>query len=109
MNVKDLIVLARPHQYVKNTFIFLPIFFGLQIDNLDLLINSFIAFVAFSFSASAIYILNDYHDREEDRKHPTKKLRPLAAGSVSETSAITLMVALFVLGTALMAVLSIKA
>lgn len=109
MNTKDLIVLVRPQQYVKNVFIFLPIFFGMQIANTQFLINALFAFIAFSLSASAVYILNDYRDCEEDRKHPVKKLRPLAAGTVSLKSAMFLMVCLFALGTGLMAVLSYKA
>lgn len=109
MNLKDLIILARPHQYVKNTFIFLPIFFGLQITNTQFLLNAFIAFIAFSLTASSLYILNDYHDREEDRKHPVKKLRPLASGAVTTQAAMVFMVILFVSGMTLMAALSLQA
>lgn len=109
MNLKDLIILARPHQYVKNTFIFLPIFFGLQITNTQFLLNAFIAFIAFSLTASSLYILNDYHDREEDRKHPVKKLRPLASGAVTTQAALVFMVILFVSGMTLMAALSLQA
>lgn len=109
MNLKDLIILARPHQYVKNTFIFLPIFFGLQITNTQFLLNAFIAFIAFSLTASSLYILNDYHDREEDRKHPVKKLRPLASGVVTTQAALVFMVILFVSGMTLMAALSLQA
>lgn len=109
MNLKDLIILARPHQYVKNTFIFLPIFFGLQITNPQFLLNAFIAFIAFSLTASSLYILNDYHDREEDRKHPVKKLRPLASGAVTTQAAMVFMVILFVSGMTLMAALSLQA
>ena len=109
MNLKDLIILARPHQYVKNTFIFLPIFFGLQITNPQFLLNAFIAFIAFSLTASSLYILNDYHDREEDRKHPVKKLRPLASGAVTTQAALVFMVILFVSGMTLMAALSLQA
>lgn len=109
MNIKDLVVLIRPHQYVKNVFIFLPVFFGLQITNAHLLLNTLLAFIAFSLSASAVYILNDYHDREEDRKHPVKKLRPLAAGTVSVNTALVLMACLFLVGIALMGYLSLQA
>lgn len=109
MNIKDLIVLVRPQQYVKNVFIFLPIFFGMQIANTQFLLSALLAFIAFSLSASAVYILNDYRDREEDRKHPVKKLRPLAAGTISVKSALFLMGCLFAFGTGLMAVLSMKA
>ena len=109
MNVKNLIILARPHQYVKNGFIFLPIFFGLQISDTHLLLNAFIAFAAFSLSASAIYILNDYRDREEDSRHPVKKYRPLASGVVPVKQAFVLMAFLFVAGAGLMASLSLQA
>lgn len=109
MNIKDLIILARPHQYIKNTFIFLPIFFGLQITNTQYLLNAFIAFIAFSLTASSLYILNDYLDREEDSKHPVKKLRPLASGAVTTQAALILMVILFVSGMSLMTMLSFQA
>jgi len=52
----------------------MPFFFAGQITDLELLLNAFIAFVAFSISASAIYILNDFQDIEEDRKHPKKNI-----------------------------------
>jgi len=88
----------RPHQYVKNLFIFLPLFFALKITNTELLFNAFIAFIAFSISASAIYILNDYHDIEEDKQHPKKKKRPLASGAINKSQAIIIMMLLFVAG-----------
>lgn len=109
MNLKDLIILARPHQYIKNTFIFLPIFFGLQITNTQFLLDALVAFIAFSLTASSLYILNDFHDREEDRKHPLKKSRPLASGAVTGKSALTFMAILFISGMALMASLSLHA
>jgi 4-hydroxybenzoate polyprenyltransferase len=109
MKVKSLVILARPQQYVKNTFIFLPIFFGLQISNVPFLLNALMAFIAFSFTASSLYILNDYLDREEDRKHPIKKSRPIASGDVSAKSALIFMLVLFVLGMSLMVSLSLYA
>ena len=87
--------LLRPQQYVKNLFIFVPLFFALQIFNSVYLFNAFIAFIAFSMSASAVYILNDYLDIEEDRKHPKKKLRPLASGAVNKGIALVIMVLLW--------------
>lgn len=99
----------RPQQYTKNIFIFLPIFFALKITNPSLLFNAFIAFIAFSFMASAIYTLNDYHDIEEDQKHPKKKHRPLAADLISKPQAIIIMFVLGLLGFSLMAILSWKA
>ena len=99
----------RPHQYIKNLFIFLPPFFALKITDTDLLLNAFIAFIAFSLTASAIYTLNDYHDIEEDKQHPKKKYRPLASGAINKSQAVIIMSVLFVLGFTLMASLSLKA
>jgi len=109
LKLSALLKLMRPHQYIKNLFIFLPLFFALQITNLELLTNVFIAFVAFSLSASAIYTLNDYYDIEEDRQHPKKKNRPLASGAISKPQSIVIMAVLAICGFTLMATLSIKA
>ena len=77
----------RPGQWTKNLFIFLPLFFALQFNNFHLLAKTGLAFALFCLLASATYIFNDYHDREEDKGHPGKKSRPLAAGRVSTKSA----------------------
>ena len=109
MQLSELIKLMRPHQYIKNLFIFLPLFFALKITHIELLSNAFIAFIAFSLTASAIYTLNDYHDIEEDKLHPKKKHRPLASGSISQSQAIIIMSVLSIAGFVLMASLSLKA
>jgi len=108
-NIKDILRLIRPHQYIKNLFIFMPLFFAGQIGNTDLLLNVVIAFIAFSLTASAIYVLNDYHDIEEDKQHPKKKHRPLASGAISKTQAIIIMPVLLMAGLTLMFSLSLKA
>ena len=107
--MKNILILIRPHQYVKNFFIFLPLFFAGQILNPALAINALLAFIAFSFSASAIYILNDYYDIAEDRLHPNKKNRPLASGAVSKKTAILLMLLLAASGIYLMFTVSTQA
>lgn len=84
------IILLRPHQWIKNFFIFAPLFFTFAFDTKSLT-TVFIGFFLFSLTASSIYILNDYHDIAEDRAHPTKKNRPLASGAVSKRTAIMLM------------------
>lgn len=86
--------LLRIEQWVKNLFVFLPLFFSGNITHLDLLIKSIFAFVIFSFTASSIYIINDYSDIESDRKHPQKKNRPLASGLISKSSARVILVLL---------------
>lgn len=91
--MKQIIILLRLHQWIKNIFIFAPFFFTFNF-NTDLLMILSIGFILFSFAASGIYILNDYHDIAEDRLHPTKKNRPLASGAVSKHTAVVLMVGL---------------
>ncbi len=109
LKISALIKLMRPHQYIKNFFIFLPLFFAMKITDTSLLLNAVIAFIAFSLTASAIYTLNDYHDIEEDRQHPKKKDRPLASGDISKSQAIVIMAVLGIAGFSLMALLSVKA
>lgn len=96
--MRSYITLLRPYQYVKNLFIFLPLFFGQKIFEIDLLSKTFVAFVAFSLIASAVYIFNDYHDVEADRSHPIKKNRPLASGAIAVRTALALMIILLVGG-----------
>lgn len=100
--------LMRPHQWVKNIFILLPTFFGLRIMEMNTFLEAFVGLAAFSIIASGVYILNDWRDIAVDRLHPKKKHRPLAAGSVPVSGALTLMVLLMVGGLALMAFYDIK-
>jgi len=109
MKITSLISLMRPHQYIKNLFIFLPLFFALKITDTGLLLNAIIAFIAFSLTASAVYTLNDYHDIEEDKQHPKKSNRPLASGAISKIQAIIIMGVLSGVGIVLMYSLSVQA
>jgi len=109
MDLSSTIKLMRPQQYIKNLFIFLPLFFALKITETNLLFYDFIAFIAFSLMASAVYILNDYQDMEEDREHPTKRFRPLASGVISRAQAVRIMLLLVFIGSILMIPLSLKA
>lgn len=92
------IALLRPHHWIKNSFIFLPLFFAGEVFNIGKLFDCFAGFFAFSFIASSIYVVNDYMDIENDRKHPDKCTRPLASGAVSKNSAITLFLITFFIG-----------
>lgn len=78
----------------------MPLFFGLQITNVRLLMMTVIAFALFSMTASSLYIFNDYFDCENDKKHPAKKDRPLASGAVSKKTAAVLWVVLTASGLA---------
>ena len=90
--------LLRPKDWAKNSFLFLPLFFGREIFNMSLLIPVCFGFIAFSCIASSIYIINDYRDREDDRKHPVKCKRPLASGAVSPSSALVICGLLIIAG-----------
>lgn len=90
--------LIRPHQWIKNLFIFIPAFFSRDLfkaDNFQILC---IGFVSFCLIASSIYILNDYKDVDADRQHPDKKHRPLASGKIQVFAALSLMTILAILG-----------
>lgn len=88
---------VRPHQWVKNAFVFLPLFFNGALFNSDKFVVTVAAFFAFSFAASAIYCLNDIMDIEADRSHPKKCNRPLASGILSKSFGWVMMGFLFVL------------
>lgn len=74
--------MLRVHQWLKNVLIFISLFAAHEFGNLDAWISLCLAFFAFSFCASSVYIVNDLFDLESDRVHPRKKLRPLASGVV---------------------------
>jgi len=99
--LKAYLHLARPHQYLKNGFIWLPIFFGYQITAPHAVFLTLLAFGAFCLMSSTIYIINDFRDREEDRRHPVKKNRPLANGTVSAKEALWIGLTLFSVSLAL--------
>ncbi|MFV9474288.1 decaprenyl-phosphate phosphoribosyltransferase [Advenella sp. RU8] len=89
-----LIKLIRPHQYLKNSFVFIGPLFAHQWD-LSTLYESMMTFAAFCAMASAVYILNDLVDVETDRAHPIKCKRPIASREISPHRAKMLLVALF--------------
>lgn len=106
--LKSIIKLSRPQQYVKNLFIFLPLFFVGKILDLDLLYNAFISFISFSFCASAVYIFNDYLDVDADKNHPKKKYRPIASGLVSKLEAFFLIVFFLIISFTIQFTISIN-
>jgi decaprenyl-phosphate phosphoribosyltransferase len=96
--MKHYIKLLRPKQWAKNLFLFVPLFFAGKFFELDKIVLLIGGFFAFSFLASSIYIINDYRDIEDDKKHPEKRNRPLAAGTVNKSYSIVLSVLLTILG-----------
>lgn len=107
--MRDYIKLLRPKDWAKNLFLFIPSFFaGRLFDPLELKEQFLLligGFVAFSFLASSIYILNDYRDIEDDRKHPKKCKRPMASGRVKKGTGLAVCILLAVAGLAISVVL----
>ncbi len=88
---KDYIKLIRVKHYIKNTIIFFPLFFGKGLFNLEGIKGAFAGFICMCLMSSAIYIFNDLRDVEKDKKHQTKKNRPIASGRIKKTNAFILM------------------
>jgi 4-hydroxybenzoate polyprenyltransferase len=79
----------RPKQWLKNVLIFAALIFSLRSANLEMMMLSIYGFIFFSLVASAVYIFNDYIDREADRNHPTKRFRPMASGALNPLFALS--------------------
>jgi 4-hydroxybenzoate polyprenyltransferase len=94
----DYIRLIRPRDWAKNLFLFIPVFFGERLFEVNTILRVGMGFLCFSFVASSIYIINDFRDIEDDKKHPEKCKRPLASGDVSKTSALILAMVLLLAG-----------
>lgn len=100
--------LIRVKHWLKNILIFLPIFFSINILNLNYLKISSLAFIIFCLSSSIVYIINDIKDIEKDKNHPIKKYRPLASGKVTKNKAFILLVFLVIIDLLLMTYLYIN-
>ena len=79
---RALLRMVRIKQWLKNTLVFIPLIAAHKINDAQALLSLAVAFLAFGFCASAVYILNDLSDIESDRRHPRKKERPLASGAI---------------------------
>lgn len=99
--MKDIIKLIRPQQWLKNVFVFMPLFFGGELLNPAKSVGALVAFLAFCLAASSIYCLNDLVDVKDDRRHPVKCHRPIASGAVKEWVARVLQYLLLVVSLAL--------
>lgn len=96
MKSSSIIRLIRPGQWIKNLFVFLPLFFSGNILCIEKSLHCAVIFVALCFASSAIYCLNDLCDADYDISHPVKRLRPIAAGEIGKPIAVTFSVGLSV-------------
>jgi 4-hydroxybenzoate polyprenyltransferase len=81
--MKSIITEIRVKHYIKNTLVFLPLVFSLNLTNLNQAFLSVLVFAAFCALSSGIYVINDIADAPKDKLHPSKKLRPIASGAMS--------------------------
>ncbi len=86
--VREWIKQLRVHQWAKNLLIFVPLLLAHIVTNLDAIISTFVTFFSFCLIASATYIINDLCDIESDRRHRTKRFRPIALGTISTQEAV---------------------
>ena len=97
VTVIDYLRAIRLHHWPKNALVFLPVLTGhlLTLENFSILL---VLFFSLSFVASGMYLMNDLLDIENDKKHPTKKLRPIASGSISKKNAKVISLLLITIG-----------
>jgi len=88
----------RPHQWVKNLIVFVPLLTSHRLLDRAALAGAAWAAAAFCLCASAVYILNDLLDLDHDRQHPTRRLRPLASGQLPLAVGLALVPTLFAAG-----------
>lgn len=107
-SLKTYLKAIRVHQWVKNCLIFIPLILDNQLTILSSATDAVLGFFAFSFMASATYIINDLLDLESDRSHHKKKYRAFAAGDISILTSIILGILLSIASIAILCFLSIE-
>ena len=89
-SLSALIRLLRPHQWLKNGFVFAGLLFSQLWSNTVFVERVLLAFAAFCCASSLVYLINDWHDRKQDALHPTKRNRPFASGAVTAPAGLAL-------------------
>lgn len=92
--LRGLITSLRPQQWTKNLFVLAALPFGLKLFDPGAVSMALAAFLVFCALSGVVYLVNDLYDRDNDRLHPTKRLRPIAAGDLSTQQALTAAVAI---------------
>lgn len=100
------IIALRPHQWLKNLLVFVPVLTAHKF-GIEYLISSLLAFIAFSLMASGVYVVNDLTDIESDRAHPRKRFRPFASGAISAQTGQIMAAVLFLASLCIAAYISI--
>jgi decaprenyl-phosphate phosphoribosyltransferase len=106
MTLRQFIKLIRIEHWIKNLFLFIPAFFAARLFEPAMLLKAILGFMAFCFTASAVYVLNDWVDAPQDRNHPDKCKRPIASGAISPRLAMVIFTVMIGLGLGLAAYLN---
>ncbi len=99
----------RPSQWTKNGFVLLALVFARRLSDGTALSRTLLAFAAFCFAASAVYIINDLVDQDRDRVHPRKRFRPIASGQLSVRGAVVTLILCLGIAAGLVAFLTLTA
>jgi len=86
--VAAVLVAIRPRQWTKNLLLFAGVMFSLNLGSATLLMRACLGFAVFCLLSSAVYLVNDVIDADQDRRHPHKRWRPVASGRISPTFAL---------------------
>lgn len=98
--VANLIVSLRPDQWTKNLIVFAALIFAVKLLDPAALALASAAFLIFCVLSGSVYLFNDVFDREADRQHPLKRLRPIASGALGAGAALTWAIGLSVVSLA---------
>jgi decaprenyl-phosphate phosphoribosyltransferase len=96
--LKELIILIRPKQWVKNLFVLVPLIFSKAFMNSDSVIKALSVALCFIAVSSSVYILNDIIDYRRDRHHEKKRTRPIASGKIAKRNAAGFMLVFMAAG-----------
>jgi 4-hydroxybenzoate polyprenyltransferase len=94
----SLFISMRPKQWVKNFFVLAALIFDKQLIQINSDLRSLLGLIIFCLISSSVYLINDVMDIEADKKHPTKRLRPIASGILSPTTAV-IFAAIFIISS----------
>ena len=106
--VKPILQAMRIEQWVKNLFLFIPIFFAGELFDFQKLTTLGLGFLSLCFISSGIYIINEYEVLDEDRQHYEKRHRPLASGAISKRMGLMLMISSLTIGVLLSLLLPLE-
>jgi 4-hydroxybenzoate polyprenyltransferase len=104
--MRTILATLRPQQWTKNFVVFAGLIFSQNLGNSHLILKTVLGFILFCLLSSSVYIFNDLMDVESDRRHPSKRNRPIASGKIRIPTAVLIMVLLAVLALGLSAWLS---